>query len=645
MDAERGSSHEGEDVLPRFVGGEKPEPESRARLFKIRGLALTSLAVTFGYLIWRASGTVDLSVWWVSVPLYAAEWHNAIGLTLYTVSLWNIDVLPPLASIRQIRSKGPKVAVLLPTYNESETVLLPAIAAAVALEPSHETWVLDDGRRPEIKELAEELGAKYMTRDSNEGAKAGNLNNALTKIDADIIAVLDADYVALPGFLTQTLPYFADPNVALVQTPQDFYNKDSFEHELIDEEGDRFFCEESVFYRVIAPGKNYWGAAFWCGTCALVRVEALESVGGVATNSVTEDIHTSIRMSRVGWKSVFHNEVLARGLAPADAAQYMTQRNRWAQGAMQVLRKENPLFGRGLSFGQRLSFASTLFGWFDSWRSFTYIVLPLLVLTSGASPINAPGRIYLPLFLLVLISQFFALRLLARGYYPPLLSLIFEMLRMPAVLPATISGLFGSVGKFKVTPKGKMGDERVRTPVPALLKILTWASIGSLGWFVVALTGLTPFSYSMPAVAVGAAMFTCGNLILLIMAIRRIRSSRFVSERREAYRFDTVVAARIGGMDCTVRDISATGARVEGGIIAAAILSESRATLSIDLPDQTLHIACAVKRNLVEEGGQVELGLLFLPDQREAAGALILHLLNNGAQAKLPDHNLTPLAA
>ena len=239
-------------------------------------------------------------------------------------------------------------------------MLLPTIAAAVELSPTHETWVLDDGRRPAVERLATELGARYLTRPDNTHAKAGNINHALKYVEADVIAVLDADHVAHPDFLRHTLPYFDDPQVALVQTPQDFYNVDSFEHQ--DRGRKQVFNEQAIFYRVIAPGKNRWGGAFWCGTCALVRLEALREVGGVATETVTEDIHTTVRMHSRGWQTVYHNEVLARGLAARSLDEYLLQRNRWATGAMQVIRTQNPLTTPGLSFGQRLSYANDALG-------------------------------------------------------------------------------------------------------------------------------------------------------------------------------------------------------------------------------------------------------------------------------------------
>lgn len=274
--------------------------------------------------------------------------------------------------------------MLIRTYNEPEDVLLPTIAAAVALEPAHETWVPDDGERPEVEALATELGARYLTRHDNTHAKAGNINHALDRIDADLIAVLDADHVARPEFLVNTLAYFADPEVALVQTPQDFYNEDSFEHSERSSAG--IYNEQAVFYRVIAAAKNRWQGAFWCGTCAIVRTEALRSVGGIATGSVTDDILTTIEMHGRGWRTFYHNEVLARGLAARSLDEYLVQRRRWATGAMEVLRIENPLTVEGLSFGQRFSYATTLWAWFDAWRSLGYIVLAWWCCSPAACP-------------------------------------------------------------------------------------------------------------------------------------------------------------------------------------------------------------------------------------------------------------------
>lgn len=534
-----------------------PDSESSGRLWTIRGVALATLSLSVLYLGWRALYTLDGSSWWAGGFLLALEIHNVIGLALYTLAGWRVDAQPPA---RVVDKTDLTIAVLITTYDEPVEVLLPVVAAAVELRPAHETWILDDGNRAEVRDLANGLGASYLARPTNEHAKAGNLNHALEQIDVDLVAVLDADHVPAPDFLRNTLGYFDDPALAFVQTPQDFYNTDSFEHDVI--HGGRSFNEEAVFYRVILPAKNRWNAAFWCGTGAVLRTEALRSVGGVATETITEDIHTSIRLHAAGWRSVAHNEVLARGLAAADARQYLLQRNRWSSGAMQVLRVDNPITRKGLSLGQRLAYAATLFAWFDAWRSLGYVVLPIVIALTGSSPVGAPAHVYLPVFGFVLAGQFLALRLLARGYYPPVLSVLFETLRMPAVLPATMA-LGGRRRRFQPTPKGRTDSDRAQIAPPALLIVLAAMSGLALITLPFGLTGLLPWNYDVPAAAAVSAVFCAGNLVLVVAAIRRIQSLRFAGERRNAYRIEVNWPGVYDGRTCRVVDVSLTGAQIE----------------------------------------------------------------------------------
>jgi len=621
MHITRPSSGEAGPAAAVFRDGSLPPPETPRRRNVIRAVALLAITVTFAYLAWRLTSTIALRWWWIAIPLFVAEVHNGFGLVLYTIALWNVDAAtPPETSLRRRQ----RVAVLIPTYNEPADVLLPTIAAAVALKPKHETWVLDDGRRDDVRELAETLGARYLARPTNEHAKAGNLNYALGHIDADIIGVLDADHVPTARFLAALLPYFDDPKLAFVQSPQDFYNLESFEHQRTRD--GRIFNEEAVFYRVIAPAKNRWSAPFWCGTCAMIRVDAIRSVGGVSTDSVTEDIHTTIRMYRKGWTGAYHNEVLARGLAPDDASGYLLQRNRWAIGAMQVLRRENPLTSSGLAAGQRIAFMTTLFGWFDSWRTLTYILIPLVVVGTGAVPIDAPGEVFAPAFLITLGIQFVAMRLLARGHYPPILSVLFEFIRMPAVLPATLAVLApGRASAFKVTPKGRSATSGQRVPVPRLLSVLTAASCLGLVWFTATLLGLSPITYVVPWAAIGAAVFMAMNLGLLLMAIGRIRSSRFAGNRRAGTRLPVHVPVRLAGQRGELIDLSVSGAGIR--LPAPVDLDIGELWLTLDLPNGPLELQVEVRRNRIVDGFE-ELGLSFAPGQEKAIGDLAVAIFH-----------------
>jgi len=525
----------------------------------IRIAAVAALILSAVYLTWRVLFTIEMSAWFVALPLLILELHHAFGLGLFTFSLWDID---PLPGWKEVTKTDLRLAILIPTHDEPLEVLLPVIGAACAVEPAHETWVLDDGNRPEVEELALGFGAKYLAREENTGYKAGNINNALEHLeDVDLVGVVDADHVVLPNFFRHTLHYFEDEAVAVVQTPQDFYNVDSFEHET-HKGNEHGFSEQAVFYRVILPAKNRWDAVFWCGTGAVVRLDALRDVGGVATETITEDIHTSIRMQKRGWRVVGHNEVLARGLAAATAEQYMLQRKRWARGAMQVLRTEKFLTSSQLTVPQRLAYAATLVAWFDSLRSLLYAVLPIVVLTTGVLPIDAPFSVFGPAFAVTFLAQHFALRLLARGYYPPWLSLVFETLRMPAVVPALGEFLRRTDARFSITRKGRVESDRRILAHPMLASLLV-GSTAAFVWFVATALGLTPVTYAVPAAMIGTALFLVANLVLLVAAARRVMSPRHAGERRASVRFPVRIAGAVDNAPGRVDDISLTGARVK----------------------------------------------------------------------------------
>ena len=603
-------------LRPALPGRGLPVRESATRRRSIRSIAIIALAVNLGYLVWRTTSTIDLAVWWVSLPLLVLEVHAAIGIALFAFSLWDVDDLPTSHPIREAPGR---IAVLIPTFNESAEILIPTIAAAVAMRVEHETWVLDDGDRPDVARLAAALGARYLTRPTHEHAKAGNVNHALEHVKADFVAILDADHVASDEFLVRTLSYLEDPAVALVQTPQEFYNTESFEHASGD--GDERFHEQALFYRVLQPGKNRWRAAFWCGTGAVVRMTALRDVGGVATETITEDIHTTIRFHRRGWRTVYHNEVLTRGLAASDAATYQLQRLRWGTGAMQVFRRENPLFVPGLTIAQRLAYAATLLGWFDAWRSLGYLVLPVVVLVTGAVPIRAEPMTFLVYFGLTFFLGQLAMRVLSRGCHRPMLSVVFELVRMSPNIAATLTLFSRRRIGFRVSPKGRTGDARRPAPEPRLLSLTALASVAGLAWFAVTLLGRTPTRYEVPWAAYATAGWLILNVILLVSAMRRVRALRFAGERRASHRFETVLEGQIDGAACEIHDLSLTGAQV--AVADLTNLPSHVLTVPIDGEDVILE---AVLRSTRRVGSVTIVGIEFLPDQDAARARLSLGL-------------------
>jgi cellulose synthase (UDP-forming) len=624
-------------LRPTVPGRDLPMPESRDRRFAIRAIALIALGATAIYLAWRATSTIALDVWWVAIPLLVLEVHAAFGLALFAFSLWDVDVRPVT---RDVLVTDQRIAVLIPTYNEGLEVLIPTVAAAVAMRVAHETWLLDDGDRPEVARLAKELRVRYIARPTHEHAKAGNLNHALAIIDADLIAVLDADHVANPDFLAHTLGYFDDPEVAVVQTPQEFYNLESFEHEAggvthavkpTDEDDSVRYHEQTLFYRILQPGKNRWRAAFWCGTNAVVRVSALREIGGVATDTITEDIHTTVRLHRHGWKSVYHNEVLAHGLAASDAATYQLQRNRWGTGAMQLLRRENPLVVSGLTPVQRVAYATTVLGWFDAYRSLGYLVLPIVVLLTGAVPIVADPLTFAIAFLSTFTLGQLALRVLSRGCHRPVLSILFEFVRMTPNLLATMTLFTNRRATFAVTPKGRTGSGRAPTHTPRLLTTILALSFLAVAWYAATLLGATPVTYSIPWAVHVAFAWTIVNVALVWLAIRRIRAQRFASERRSSVRFATDLPGRLDGIEGWIRDLSLTGARIQ---LPAGAEVATDTHLVVDSPHGPIELRGLTRSAWADADGNGRLvGFEFTPGQFDTRARLALTLFGASAAA------------
>ncbi len=598
-----------------------PAPESRLRRSTTRLVAVLALLATAGYLVWRTLATLNPAAWYLSVPLLLLEVHAGIGLALFTFSLWDVDHRSSTGRVDERLS----IAVLIPTYNEGAEILLPTVAAAVALEPAHETWVLDDGNRQEIAELATALGARYLARSEHAHAKAGNLNHALGVVHADLVAVLDADHVARPGFLRNTLGYFTDPRVALVQTPQDFYNVTSFEHAASQHRGEPFH-EQALFYRLIQPGKNRWNAAFWCGTGAVVRTSALREVGGAATETITEDIHTTIRLHRRGWKTVYHNEVLARGLAASDASQYQLQRSRWGTGAMQVLRAESPLTVSGLTLAQRLGYAATLLGWFDSWRTLGLLLLPPLVLLTAQPPILADGATFVGAFAVTYGLQQLAMHRLGRGAYRPILSTIFELVRMTPNLSATLTLLVPRTPRFTVTPKGRTAaDVRGRVGPPPPLTGLLGLSFLAAAVYALSLVHALPLHYEYGWAAAGAFIWLTVNAGLIWLAIRRVRSLRYAAERRSAVRFAVDRPGWVDGEPIAVQDVSV------GGVLLAAeepLVPRGAHLVSFDLPNGVTSLWASVRSTRRAASGEIHYAMEFAPGQHTARAELTRAVFN-----------------
>ncbi len=245
------------------------------------------------------------------------------------------------------------VDVLITVYGEPLETIRRTAEAARAMDGPHTTWILDDGRSDDVRELAALLGVGYIRRLSSGGAKAGNVNHALTITRGDFFAIFDADFVPEPNFLRETLPFMIDETVAFVQTPQRYGNLDT-----VIARGAAYM--QAMFYRFVQPGRNRFNAAFCVGTNVLFRRTAIDSIGGMYTDSKSEDVWTSLRLHDQGWRSIYIPDVLAIGDAPETVEAYSKQQLRWASGGFEILLTSFPLSRKlRLTPDQRLQYLVT----------------------------------------------------------------------------------------------------------------------------------------------------------------------------------------------------------------------------------------------------------------------------------------------
>ncbi|MDW8061068.1 MAG: glycosyltransferase family 2 protein, partial [Thermomicrobium sp.] len=445
-------------------------------------------------------------------------------------------------------------------------------------------------------------------------------NAALPRTEGEFIALLDADMVPQPDFLDQTLGYFVDDRVALVQCPQEFYNLDSVQH-ASHGSASQPWHEQSLFFRVIQLGKNRWNAAFWCGSPSVVRRAALESVGGVAV-SITEDILTSLRLHARGWRTVYHPGIVAYGIAPQTYRAFTIQRSRWAQGALRILRsRENPLWMPGLSFAQRLNYLGSMLTYFDGFQKLALLFVPLGMLWFGWRPVSADGVVFFAHWALYFTGCYLAATVLGRGWFRIFEIEKFNALRMLTFVRATVSLVLPTRLRFRVTPKqfadDAWRDRRAALPLAALSALaLGTALLGALR-----LVGVLEATMPRELLAI-ATFWSVANGLLLAGAVFHVARRRY---QRTAYRFAVRLPARLEfpgrpSVACVVQDLSRGGAGVALGALPASGLDRVRLAL-LD-PGLTLEGRLVYVRP--QRDGSVRLGLRFDVQESET----LRHLLD-----------------
>jgi cellulose synthase (UDP-forming) len=429
-------------------------------------LMILSLFATFRYGYWRLSMTVQffqdpanhwgaLDAFFIMSLVFAESYAFVILFLGFFQTIWPLRRAP--MPLPESPAEWPHVDVLIPTYNEPLDVVRYTALGALNIDwPTDKlhVYIIDDGRRKEFADFAFQAGVGYKIRPDNFHAKAGNINTALKSLDSPYVAIFDCDHVPTRSFLQMTIGWFIrDRNLAMLQTPHHFYSPDPFERNL-----GQFHVipnENELFYGIVQDGNDFWNATFFCGSCAVLRREALDEIGGIAVETVTEDAHTSLRMQSHGWNTAYINIPQAAGLATERLSAHVGQRIRWARGMIQILRTDNPLLAPKLSFAQRLCYFNAMAHFLYPLPRLIFLTAPLIYLL--LSHTNVPG--YWAAILAyalphLTLSNIVNSRIQGQHRHS-FWNEIYETVLSPYILLPTMMALINpKLGSFNVTAKG-----------------------------------------------------------------------------------------------------------------------------------------------------------------------------------------------
>jgi cellulose synthase (UDP-forming) len=547
---------------------------SKSRVVTIALMILSSIA-TLRYGWWRVNTLIDYmtnesndrikidSVF--MLILVGAELYTIIIMFLgYVQTVWPLHrkpiPLPPDDSL------WPHVDVLIPTYNEALALVRYTALAALNIDYPPEklhVYILDDGSRKEFEEFSREAGVGYITRVEHKHAKAGNINHALTTMDAPFVAIFDCDHVPTRSFLQMTLGWMlADPKLAMLQTPHHFYSPDPFERNLLQYK--TIPNESELFYGIVQDGNDLWNATFFCGSCALIRRSAMDEVGGIAVETVTEDAHTSLRMQKLGYNTAYINMPQAAGLSTETLAAHVGQRIRWARGMIQILRTDNPLFGGKMKLMQRLCYLNAMAHFLYAAPRLIFLCAPLVYLLLGRTII--PGywvAILVYAMPHLILSNLTNSRVQSR-FRHSFWNEIYESVLAPYIfLPTLLALINPKLGSFNVTDKGvTLAETRFDRSISTPTRRLLFLNVVALAMAPYRLYVTDPHH---PGAVIMNVMWVLFNMMILGVAAAVAYEQK---QRRESVRIEARIPVRvdmpdgrqIGGMTI---DMSVGGASVK----------------------------------------------------------------------------------
>ncbi len=469
------------------------------KLSSYKNIIWFSLNIIFTsiYLIWRFFFTIPFEYGAVSIiaglTLLIVEFFGLLEALVHYFNMHKLEIYEP-ADVPLERF--PHVDVYIATYNEPSDILYKTVNGCLHMDYPDKSkvhiYLCDDGRRSEVKALAKKMKVGYLDRKDNKHAKAGNLNNALSKTTSPLVVTFDADMIPRHEFLMRTIPYFVENEminekldeaereyIGFVQTPQVFYNPDLFQFNLFSE--NRIPNEQDYFYRDIQVSRNKTNSVIYGGSNTILSRKALEDIGGFFTESITEDYGTGILLQKKGYKCIAINEPLASGLSPNDLKSLIQQRVRWARGVISTNRKMHIWLTPQLTLMQKVNYWASCWYWYAPLKRLVYFISPILYGVFGYVVIKCHLWEILLFWLPMYITSNISLRMLSRNIRNTKWTAVYETVLFPYMIVPVLLETFGvSLKSFKVTEKGRAENEKGKN-LPYLIPFLLLVILSVIG--------------------------------------------------------------------------------------------------------------------------------------------------------------------
>ena len=448
----------------------------------------SSLYQTIGTIIIGLLMLVGMIGIFLVIMAEAHEWAEA---------LWIKERRRYMKTIPMAEHDLPMVSIHVPAYNEPSTMLIRTLNALAKLDyPNYEVLLIDNNTKDPavwqpVQAHCEKLGERFrfFHKDPLAGFKAGALNFSLqqTSADAEIVAVIDSDYIVDPRWLRDLMPQFSDPKVAIVQAPQDYSDgcQNAFKA--------MCYSEYAGFFYIGMMTRNERNAIIQHGTMTMVRKQVLEQVGGWAEWCITEDAELGLRIFEQGYEAHYIPHSYGRGVMPDTFIDDTKQRFRWAYGAVQILKHHaRCLFSRRdcrLNAGQRYHFIA---GWLPWFADGFNLLFNLAAIGWSLAMIWAPKQIDPPMLLFSLLPVALFLFKTAKLIYiyksrigastlQTLLGGLAGLALAHTISRAVLQGIFTKGLPFIRTPK-HAGQTGLRTVIASareeiLLLIALWLAV------------------------------------------------------------------------------------------------------------------------------------------------------------------------